>query len=212
MKLQSLPPFIPLMGAALLCFSLVEAPTYTISDTVEDFQLINVINSKPVSLSDYANAQGVVIVFTCLHCPYAQLYDDRLIQLHKEYAPKGFPVLAINPTSPRLFPEDSFENMREHARRKRYPFPYLQDDTQKIALRFGAKRTPHVFLLDKNRVVRYIGSIDDNPENARAVSKHFLRDAIQALLRGERPYPETAQAIGCPIRIDKQLQDSTKRR
>lgn len=190
------------LSGVLLCAFADVASKYTIGDKVEDFTLRNV-DGRMVSLSDYDSAEGVIIIFTCLHCPYAELYEDRIIQLHKKYAPKGYPVLAINPTSPILFPEDSFEKMRARAKAKRYPFAYLQDSAQVVHSRFGASRTPHVYLLDKARIVRYIGSIDDNPESPQAVKKRYLENAIAALMRGERPYPDITQAIGCPIRVPK---------
>ncbi|MCS6928085.1 MAG: thioredoxin family protein [Saprospiraceae bacterium] len=193
--------FLLVMAGALSYAS--RTSKYTIGDKVEDFALRNV-DGRMVSLSSYSAAEGVIIVFTSLHCPYAEMYEDRIIQLHKKYAPKGYPVMAINPTNPLLFPENSYEHMRARAKAKRYPFAYLQDSTQVVCTRFGASRTPHVFLLDRARIIRYIGSIDDNPENPRAVKKRYLEDAIAALLRGERPNPEITQSIGCPIRIPKQ--------
>ncbi|MDW8230975.1 MAG: thioredoxin family protein [Saprospiraceae bacterium] len=188
--------------SALLCAFNNQTLKYTIGDKVEDFTLRNV-DGRMVSLSDYGHNEGVIVVFTCLHCPYADLYEERILQLHKKYAPKGYPVLAINPSSPVLFAEDSFEKMRARAKAKRYPFAYLQDSTQSVAFRFGAVRTPHVFLLDKARIVRYIGAIDDNAESPQAVKKRYVEDAIAALMRGERPYPDITQAIGCPIRAPK---------
>ncbi len=192
---------LPFLIGIALPLSLEDDHTnYTIGDKVEDFTLRNV-DGRWLSLSEYAaQQQGVVIVFTCLHCPYAELYEDRIIHLHRKYAPQGYPVLAINPTSPRLFPEDTFENMRKRAKEKRYPFPYLQDSAQVVLANFGASRTPQVYLMDKNWVVRYIGTVDDNAENPRAVRNHHLENAIQALMRGERPSPEITQSIGCPIR------------
>ncbi len=177
-------------------------PAYTIGDRVQDFALRNV-DGKMLSLSDYAKGSGVIIVFTCIHCPYAELYESRLIRLHRKYAPQGYPVLAINPTLPSLFPEDNFESMRKRARERKYPFPYLQDSTQVVLRRFGADRTPRIYLLDSEWVVRYIGTVDDRPESERDVKKRYLEDAIAALMRGERPYPEITQSVGCPIRRPK---------
>ncbi len=190
------------ISAALLFTLRGDYSQYTIGDKVENFTLRNV-DRRMVSLSDYDEAAGIIIVFTCLHCPYAEMYEDRIIQLHKKYAPKGYPVLAINPTSPRLFPEDNFEKMRARAQQKRYPFAYLQDSAQVVLARFAATRTPHVFLLDKSRIVRYMGAIDDNAENPRAVRQRYVENAIDALMRGERPYPDITRAIGCPIRRPK---------
>lgn len=192
---------LALSGALLGAFG-QDTSKYTIGDKVENFTLRNV-DGRQISLTDYSHAEGLIIVFTCLHCPYAELYEHRIIELHKKYAPKGYPVLAINPTNPQLFPEDNFEKMRARARAKRYPFNYLQDSAQVVFPRFGASRTPHVYLLDKARVVRYIGAIDDNAESPQAVKKRYVEEAIAALMRGESPYPEITQAIGCPIRIPR---------
>lgn len=190
------------LSGMLLCAANDTPPKYTIGDKAEDFTLRNV-DGRMISLTDYGHAEGVIVVFTCLHCPYAELYEHRIIELHKKYAPKGYPVLAINPTNPFLFPEDNFEKMRARAKARRYPFNYLQDSAQVVFTRFGASRTPHVYLLDKARIVRYIGAIDDNPESPQAVKKRYVEDAIAALMRGESPYPEITQAIGCPIRVPK---------
>ncbi len=207
MKIHTLS--LALSGLLLCAFN--DSPSkYTIGDKAEDFTLRNV-DGRMISLSDYGHAEGVIVVFTCLHCPYAELYEHRIIELHKKYAPKGYPVLAINPTNPFLFPEDNFEKMRARAKARRYPFNYLQDSAQVVFPRFGAVRTPHVYLLDKARIVRYIGAIDDNAESPQAVKRRYVEEAIAALMRGERPNPEITQAIGCPIRVPKNvpLVDST---
>jgi peroxiredoxin len=201
---MKIPLFSLTLSGLLLCAFSTDTPKYTIGDKAENFTLRNV-DGRMISLSDYDHAEGVIVIFTCLHCPYAELYEERIIQLHKKYAPKGYPVVAINPSSPFLFPEDTFEKMRARAKAKRYPFNYLQDSTQVVALRFGAARTPHVYLLDKKRAVRYIGAIDDNAESPQAVKRRYVEDAIAALMRGESPNPEITQAVGCPIRVPKNL-------
>ncbi|MFN5921410.1 MAG: thioredoxin family protein, partial [Bacteroidota bacterium] len=139
---------------------------YQTGDEVADFSLKNV-NGKMVSMSNFKTAKGFIVVFTCNHCPFSQAYESRIIDLHKRYQAKGWPVIAINPNDPVREPEDSYANMQKRALEKKYPFPYLLDDTQEVARRFGATRTPHVFLLkksDKKLVLHYIGAIDDNSE------------------------------------------------
>jgi peroxiredoxin len=172
---------------------------YGVGDVAEDFSLKNV-DGRMVSLSDYKNVQGFIIVFTCNHCPYAQLYEQRIIDLHRKYAPKGYPVIAINPNSPEIVAEDSFEEMQKRAKLRHYPFAYLFDESQKVYPRFGATRTPHVFVLDTNLVVQYIGAIDDNPESPNSAKHHYVDSAIEALSQGERPNPDFTRAIGCTVK------------
>lgn len=175
---------------------------YNIGDVATDFSLKNV-DGKMVSLSDYKDAKGYVVVFTCNHCPFAVMYEDRLIELNAKYAPMGYPVIAINPNDPAVQPGDSFELMQERAASKGFDFPYLMDEGQKIFPQYGATKTPHVFLLDKDRVVRYIGAIDDNHENADEVEVHYLANAIDAMDAGKQIEPQMTKAIGCSIKVKK---------
>ncbi len=172
---------------------------YHIGDVAADFSLKNV-DGKMVSLADFDEAKGYIVVFTCNHCPYAVMYEDRLIELHNEYAPKGYPVVAINPNDPAAQPKDSYELMQERAKEKEFPFVYLFDDGQKVYPQYGATKTPHVFLLDAERVVKYIGAIDDSPRDEAGVEITYLRDAIDALSAGKSPEPAETKAIGCSIK------------
>lgn len=173
-----------------------------IGDTAPDFSLKNV-DGKMVSLKDYKKAKGFIVIFSCNHCPFVIKYEDRMIALHKEFAAKGYPVIAINPNDPEVQPADSYELMVERAKEKNFPFAYLFDEGQKVFPQYGATRTPHVFLLDKDRKVRYIGSIDDNVEDATKVENQYLANAIMALENGENPEPATTKAIGCSIKVKK---------
>ena len=159
-----------------------------------------------VSLSDYTDAKGFIVIFSCNHCPYVIAYEDRIIDLHKKYEPKGFPVVAINSNDPEVQPEDSFEKMKERSKTKKIPFDYLFDEGQKVYPAYGATRTPHVFLLNKvnnDLVVEYIGTIDDNYKDASAVKEKYLENAIDALLAGEKPKVTETKAIGCSIKVKK---------
>jgi peroxiredoxin len=173
---------------------------YKIGDTATDFKLKSV-DGKMYSMSDYKSAKGFIIVFTCNHCPFAKKYEDRVNDLAKKYKPKGYILLAINPNDPAIEPADSFELMQKRAKEKGFAFPYLFDDGQKIYPQYGATKTPHVFLLDKNRVVKYIGAIDDNVDSAADVKEKYLENAIAALESGKTPSPETTKAIGCSIKV-----------
>lgn len=178
---------------------IVKTNGYQVGDKAADFKLKNV-DGTMMSLADVKDAKGYIITFTCNHCPYSVLYEDRLIELHNEYAAKGYPVIAINPNDPAAQPGDGFEDMQVRAKEKGFPFAYLFDDGQKVYPKFGATRTPHVFLLDKDMVVQYIGAIDDNAKDADAVKTHYVKDAIEALEAGNTPDPSFTKAIGCSIK------------
>ena len=175
---------------------------YKPGDVATDFNLKSV-DGKNYSMSDYKNAKGYIVVFTCNHCPFAVKYEDRINDLAKKYKSKGYVLLAINPNDPVAQPEDSYELMKVRAKEKGFVFPYLFDEGQKIYPQYGATKTPHVFLLDKNRVVKYIGAIDDNVDSANDVKEKFLENAIVALESGKTPSPETTKAIGCSIKVKR---------
>jgi peroxiredoxin len=128
------------------------------------------------------------------------MYEDRLVALDKKYASQGYPVIAINPNDPSVKPDDSFENMKVRAKEKGFTFPYLMDEGQKIYPQFGATKTPHVFLLDKDMVVQYIGAIDDSARSEEKVEETFLEDAIISLQMGEEVNPKVTKAVGCSIK------------
>ena len=175
---------------------------YEIGDVATDFRLKN-IDNQMVSLADYKDAKGYIVIFSCNTCPYVVAYEDRMIDLHNTYSPKGYPVIAINPNDPDVSPGDSFEKMQERAREKQFPFPYVFDETQEVFWAYGATRTPHVFLLEKTNegnIVRYIGAIDDNYKDASAVNEKFVEQAVDALLSGNDIETKTTKAIGCTIK------------
>ncbi len=171
-------------------------------DKAVDFSLKNV-DETTVSLSDYSDQKGVIIVFTCNPCPFSKAYEQRIIKLHQTYASQGFPVVAINPNDVSISPDDSFARMQERSDEEKYPFPYLKDETQEIYKAYGASRTPHIFLLQNKGgkfTVAYIGAIDDNAMDAALVTEKYLESAIAALNSGRSPDPATTKAIGCTIK------------
>ncbi len=175
---------------------------YRVGDKAIDFSLKNV-DGKTVSLADFKNAKGFIVIFTCNHCPFAIAYEDRIIELDKKYKEKGYPVVAINSNDVSIVPEDSYEQMIERAKEKNFSFPYLIDETQEIANAYGAQKTPHVYVLSKekkNLIVKYIGTIDDNYKDVSAVTKTYLSDAVDALIAGKNPNPDFTKAIGCSIK------------
>lgn len=173
---------------------------YKIGDKATDFKLKSV-DGKMYGMSSYKDAKGFIVVFTCNHCPFAVKYEDRINALAKKYKTKGYILLAINPNDPEVQPEDSFDLMKVRAKEKGFAFPYLVDEGQKIYPQYGATKTPHVFLLDKNRIVKYIGAIDDNVDSAADVKEKYLENAIAALESGKTPSPQTTKAIGCTIKV-----------
>lgn len=191
----------------MLCFAVLTAgrivsPNYGVGDTVSDFKLKNV-DGKMVSLSDYKSGKGAIVIFDCNTCPYSKAYNDRIIALNKKYAAQGFPVITINANDPSDSEGDSFEEMVSLAKRKKYDFPYLVDETQNVARAFGATNTPHVFVL-KNEggtfIVAYIGAIDDNARDASSASKKYVEDAVDALLSNKAVPATKTRAIGCGIK------------
>ena len=183
-------------------FAFTKAPVvggYKIGDTATDFSLKGT-DGKMHSLAEVKDAKGYIVIFTCNHCPYAKMYEQRIIDLHNKYASKGYPVIAINPNDPSIEPEDSYDNMKVRSKEKSFPFNYLFDDKQSIYPKYGATKTPHVFLLDKKKVVRYMGGIDDNPQDATKVKSKYVEMAVAALESGKKIDPDMTKALGCGIK------------
>lgn len=176
---------------------------YEIGDIATDFKLKN-IDGNMVSLADYKDAKGYIVIFTCNTCPYAVLYEDRIIALDKKYADQGYPVVAIMPNNPKVQPGDNMGAMKARAASKGFTFPYLLDDGQEIYPQYGATKTPHVYLLEKTKkgnVVRYIGAIDDNYKDPAAVNTKYVEEAVDALMKGSEIKETKTRAIGCSIKV-----------
>lgn len=176
---------------------------YQIGDAVADEQLKNV-DGTMVSFADYPDAKGFIVIFTCNTCPYAVASEDRINALDKEFKDQGYPVIAINPNNPDVQPADTFELMQAKAKDKGFTFPYLYDENSKIYARYGARKTPHVFLLQKENgenIVKYIGAIDDNVRNAALAKERFLANAIDELLAGKEVSVKETKAIGCSVKV-----------
>jgi glutathione peroxidase-family protein len=192
---------------ALLAFSIStlaqsDKSGYSVNDVATDFSLKN-IDGKWVSLKDYKDAQGIILIFTCNHCPFSVAYEDRIIALHKAFAKKGFPVVAINSNDAIAYPSDSYEEMIVRAKEKKFPFAYLHDATQKYAHLYGAVKTPHVFVLRKLQdqfIVSYIGAIDDNSNEPELVKMKYVENAVESILAGKEVKPDFTKAVGCGIK------------
>lgn len=175
---------------------------YIVGDIAADFRLKNV-DGKVISLSDFEEAKGFIVVFTCNTCPYSKLYEERIKSLEAKYSVKGYPLIAINPNDSKVEPGDSFQEMVKRAKEKGFKFPYVQDETQQVTKAFGATNTPHVYVLDRNRKVIYIGSIDNNARSPENADKFYVEDAIGALEKNALPEVTKTKAIGCTIKWAK---------
>lgn len=181
------------------------AKGYVVGDKATDFKLKN-IDESMVSLADFKKAKGFILVFTCNHCPFAIAYEDRIIELDKKYKKLGYPVIAINPNDPEAQPKDSYREMKIRAKDKGFTFPYLIDEGQKIYPQYGATKTPHVYILQKDKndlIVKYIGAIDDNHKNAKDVTEKYVEKAVDALINGKEIATTSTAAIGCSIKTKK---------
>ncbi len=168
-----------------------------INDKVPDFSLPSV-DGKKYSPKDFPN-KIIAVIFTCNHCPYAQAYQDRLIAFQSDYSGKA-QIVAINSNDEKKYPQDSFDEMKIRAKEKGFNFPYLRDESQDIARKYGAEVTPHIFILDKGHVLKYKGAIDNNWQNEEAVTRDYLRDAVNSLLKGKEIAEKETKPVGCSIK------------
>jgi len=176
---------------------------YEIGDEAIDFKLKDV-NGKMVSMADYVDAKGFIVIFTCNTCPFAVASEERIVALDKKYKSLGYPVIAVNPNDPKVQPDDTYELMQKKAKGAGFTFPYLYDAEDKVYKTYGATKTPHVYLLQKENgknIVKYIGAIDDNVRKADAVKDTFLANAIEELLAGKEVSVKETKAIGCSIKV-----------
>lgn len=162
-----------------------------------DFSLPGTDN-QTYSLQDFADADVLVVVFTCNHCPYAQASRPVLIDLHNAYSERSVQFVAINPNDEAAYPLDSLVHMQEE--RYEYPFPYLRDASQEAALAYGAVCTPDLFVYDRERKLVYHGRINDNWQHPDEVTRHELREALDALLAGNAPAPDQHPSMGCSLK------------
>ena len=176
---------------------------YDIGDVATDFKLENVDNNF-ISLSDFSEAKGFILIFTCNTCPYAVAYEDRIEALNKKYAKLGYPVVAVMPNNTKIKPGDSLEAMKKRTIEKGFTFPYLIDRDQSIFPQYGATKTPHIYILEKvkgENIVRYIGAIDDNYKNASMVKVKYVENAVEELLNSKDVHVAKTKAGGCSIKI-----------
>lgn len=186
------------LAVALLAITVASARAdVKIGDKAPGFKDLPTVDGKKVSLDDYKDAKAVVLVFTCNACPVAVAYEDRFVEFTKKYGDKGVKFVAINSS-----PSEDLEKMKQRAEEKGFNYAYCYAEEGTAAKEFGAKVTPHIFVLDKDRNVVYKGAFDDN-QNDSKVEKHYVADAVDAVLAGKSvPVAET-KAVGCGLRTKK---------
>jgi len=159
------------------------------------------VDGKDVTLGGAQGAQGLLVVFSCNHCPWVQRWESRLVELGNTYQEKGIGVVAVNSNDTAEYPDDSFENMVARAKEKGYGFPYVVDATSEVARAFGATKTPEAYLFDAKGTLVYTGTIDDNARDAAAVTAPYLKDALAAVAAGKPVPTATTKALGCSIKF-----------
>lgn len=201
MKVRNRLKNIALLFLGFCCLSLSKP----VNKTVKDFSLQNV-DGKIVSTKDYKDAKGFVVVFTCIHCPFAKLYHERLNQINAKYSKLHIPLLLINSSDTIMFANESLPNMAKVAKEKKYSFPYLFDPSQTVAKDFKAEKTPHAFVIWKENnqwTVKYNGAIDDNGAHPELVKTNYVTNAIDELLAGKSVSVAEGFSIGCAIHYRK---------
>jgi thiol-disulfide isomerase/thioredoxin len=171
-----------------------------ISSRLPKIENLRGVDGKKYGSEAYQDSPFLLVIFSCNHCPYVRAYEDRIINFVKEYKDKGLAVLYINSNEDKNYPEDSFDEMVKRAKEKNFPFPYVRDEDQSVARAFGATHTPEFFLFDKERKLRYHGRFDDNWREPENVQRHYLQEAIDALLDGNEVAEPEVHSIGCTIK------------
>lgn len=178
---------------------------YQAGNKIENFTLTNVVTNESVSLSDYANEKGVVMVFTSNYCPYSKLYEDRILGLAKQYEAQGIKFLLINSNTATDNVDESVAEMAKHAKEKGLQIPYLADKEGRVSTKFGATKNPEAFVLQNNGgifILKYRGAIDNNPQVPNAATAFYLKDAVLAVVNKKNLGMLEKRPIGCMIRKD----------
>ncbi|MBS1503125.1 MAG: redoxin family protein, partial [Bacteroidetes bacterium] len=207
-------PFVKYLFSLFACviivkYAVAQHPTLAIGATAPNFSLPGV-DGKTYSLNSFKNARILVVVFTCNHCPTAQAYEKRIMQLAADYAPKGIALVAIMPNDPKSIRldelgytdlSDSFEEMKIRAAERHFNFPYLYDgETQTASRAYGPVATPHVFIFDRDRKLRYSGRVDDVEKPSKTPTISDAHNALDALLAGKEVPVKTTKVFGCSIK------------
>jgi peroxiredoxin len=194
--------YITLLLFFTAILSQAQSKTLKAGETAPDFKLKNVDN-KEISFESYPKAKGFIVVFTCNTCPYAKAYEQRILELDAKFKSQGYPVIAINPNDPEASKADTFDKMQDLAKEKKYSFPYLFDQGQVVTDQYGAKHTPHLFVVsktEKGAVVEYTGAIDNDPEGTKTEKTKYVEDVVASLLNNKKPAITETKEIGCTVK------------
>ncbi len=173
-----------------------------IGDTAPDADVkMKSVDGRQLSIKDVAGPKGTLVIFSCNHCPWVHAWEERLVAIANAAPEQGVGVIVVNSNDPAEYPGDDFKGMQERARVKGYRFPYVMDATSRVGRAFGATRTPEAFLFDAAGKLVYHGAIDDNAEDAAKVTKPYLRNAVDAVVAGNKPAIAETKAIGCSIKM-----------
>nr|WKN39051.1 thioredoxin family protein [Tunicatimonas sp. TK19036] len=173
------------------------------SDQIQNFTLPNAVDGKVFSLSEYRDAKAVVIIFTSLYCPYAKLYEGRIMGLIDQYKNKSVRFILINPNNPEKSKVEAIPNMAAEAKRSQLDIPFLSDSAQEVASLLGASKTPEAFILQPHNgvfTVAYHGAIDDNPQVEDDVKHHYLQDALKSVTSNHPIATASSSVTGCMIK------------
>lgn len=171
-----------------------------LGDLAPPFEGLPGTDGKKWGVHDFDGSSLLLVIFSCNHCPYAQAWEGRIIEVVRDYAVKGLGTIVINPNETLNYPDDKMDRMVERARSKAYPFPYVRDDDQSVARTYGALVTPHPFLFDRKRRLIFQGKIDDSWQEPGKVKHRYLREAIEAGLSGKPPPTPQSSVIGCTVK------------
>lgn len=182
--------------------ALTESKQIALGTPAPDFTLPGV-DGKNYSLAGFKGARALAVLFICNHCPYVQAVEERILRLARDFKDKGVQFVGICANDPTDYPEDSFENLKKRWEEKNYGFPYLVDEPQETAKAFQAVCTPDIFVFDSDFKLAYRGRIDDNWKEPEKVTKEDLREALEALVKGELPSGDQKPSMGCSIKWKK---------
>jgi peroxiredoxin len=177
----------------------IESKASVVGTRCPDFRL-PAVDGRSYGRDDFAGAPVLVVMFICNHCPYVKAVEDRLIELNRQYSPRGVQFVGVCSNDAASYPDDAFDKLAERWRQKGYGFPYLHDESQEVARDFGAACTPDLFVYDGERGLAYHGRIDDSWKDPSKVTRHELADALDALLAGGRPGADQKPSLGCSIK------------
>ena len=159
------------------------------------------VDGKMLSIADVTGKAGTLVVFTCNHCPFARDWEQRIVELGNSYAAKGIGVVMVNANDPAMHPDDGYDEMQAHAKKRGMQIPYVVDDTSAVARAFRASVTPEAFLFDKGGKLAYHGTIDDNRQQPDKVQARYLKDALDAVVAGKKPAVAETKGLGCSIKF-----------